>query len=105
MRGTTSTVTLTPTGGETYDAPTYGVMDIEPSRLELKFGGGGGWGDPLERDPNWVLRDVSDEVVSIEAAREIYGVVLDAAGSAVDALKTDARRQSIRESRGAVLVD
>ena len=73
-------------------------MDIEPSRLELKSGGGGGWGDPLERDPDWVLRDVSDEVVSVEAAHTIYGVVLDASGSAVDSQKTDARRQSLRES-------
>ena len=40
--------------------------------------GGGGWGDPLERDPKLVLRDVLDEIVSIEKAREDYGVVIDA---------------------------
>ena len=37
--------------------------------------GGGGWGDPLERDPQAVLRDVRNEFVSVEAAREDYGVV------------------------------
>lgn len=36
--------------------------------------GGGGWGDPRERPPEWVLEDVVDELVSIEKAREVYGV-------------------------------
>ena len=40
------------------------------------FGGGGGWGDPLLRDPQAVLDDVLDEYVSIEGARDDYGVVL-----------------------------
>ena len=38
--------------------------------------GGGGWGDPLRRDPEAVLRDVRDEYVSIENARSDYGVVV-----------------------------
>jgi N-methylhydantoinase B len=104
-RGTTSTVTLTPVGGKTYNCPTYGVIDIEPSRLELISGGGGGWGDPLERDADRVLRDVSDEVVSVEAAHDVYGVVLDASRTSVDGQQTDARRQALREAREAVLVD
>lgn len=40
--------------------------------------GGGGWGDPLERDPKLVLRDVLDEIVSIGKACDDYGVVIDA---------------------------
>ena len=39
--------------------------------------GGGGWGDPLERDPEAVARDVSNDKVSLAAARDQYGVVLD----------------------------
>jgi len=39
--------------------------------------GGGGWGDPLERDPELVRKDVRDEIVSLESARENYGVVLE----------------------------
>ena len=66
-------------------------------------GGGGGWGDPLERDPERVLRDVGDGVVSVEAARDAYGVVLDASGSAVDAKETEARRRALREGRAAEL--
>jgi N-methylhydantoinase B len=38
--------------------------------------GGGGWGDPLEREPELVLHDVVEGRVSLEAAREAYGVVL-----------------------------
>ena len=40
------------------------------------YGGGGGWGDPFERDPQAVLDDVLDEYVSVEGARREYGVVL-----------------------------
>jgi N-methylhydantoinase B len=40
------------------------------------YGGGGGWGDPLDRDPQAVLDDVLDEYVSIEGAERDYGVVL-----------------------------
>ena len=40
--------------------------------------GGGGYGDPIERVPDRVLEDVLDEYVSIEKAREDYGVVIDA---------------------------
>ena len=42
----------------------------------VRTGGGGGWGDPLERDPELVRADVLEELVSREAAREQYGVVL-----------------------------
>ena len=41
----------------------------------VRTGGGGGWGDPLERDPQLVRADVSEELVSRVAAREHYGVV------------------------------
>ena len=43
--------------------------------------GGGGFGDPLERDPVQVARDVTDNMaVSVEAAREVYGVMMAADG-------------------------
>jgi N-methylhydantoinase B len=45
-------------------------------RLVLKLPGGGGYGDPLERDPELVRRDVEDGLVSPEHALEAYGVVL-----------------------------
>lgn len=45
-------------------------------RYEYRYGGGGGWGDPLDREPEKVLEDVLDEYVSVEAAERDYGVVL-----------------------------
>jgi N-methylhydantoinase B len=45
-------------------------------RIMFDYGGGGGWGDPLDRDPQAVLDDVIDEYVSVEGARRDYGVVL-----------------------------
>jgi len=60
--------------------------------------GPGGWGDPLERDPACVLRDVENEFVSAGAAREAYGVVLDDAG-AVDRAETARLRAELRKAR------
>jgi N-methylhydantoinase B len=45
-------------------------------RLIYDYGGGGGWGDPLDRDPQAVLDDALDEYVSVEGAERDYGVVL-----------------------------
>lgn len=50
--------------------------------------GGGGWGDPMERDPDAVLDDVRNEKVSPESARQDYGVVIDLTRMAVDAAAT-----------------
>ena len=45
-------------------------------RIRYDYGGGGGWGNPFDRDPQAVLDDVLDEYVSVEAARREYGVAL-----------------------------
>ena len=57
--------------------------------------GGGGYGDPLARDPAAVAEDVADELVSVESARRDYGVALDA-GGAVDAAQTARLRRELR---------
>src|SRR5205823_5391102 len=62
--------------------------------------GAGGWGDPLERDPAAVLRDVRNELLSREKAEADYGVVIDLAGWTVDAKATAWRRTEIRKARG-----
>lgn len=56
---------------------------------------GGGFGDPLERDPRRVKDDVLDGVCSAEAADSVYGVVLDREGN-VDDAATSARRSAMR---------
>jgi N-methylhydantoinase B len=45
-------------------------------RVVLRLPGGGGHGDPFEREPAKVTRDVEDGLVSVERARDVYGVVL-----------------------------
>jgi len=57
---------------------------------------GGGLGDPLERDPRKVLEDVLDEHVSVESAREQYGVAVDVARGAVDEEETERLRANRR---------
>ncbi len=65
------------TDREVVVAPSVAGVRMETGdRLVYHFGGGGGWGDPLDRDPAAVLDDVWDEYVSFDAARERYGVVL-----------------------------
>ena len=65
--------------------------------LYVSWNGGGGIGDPLERDPQAVARDVFDRVVSPEAAAKVYGVVLNTDGFDPDA--TRQRRAAIRHGR------
>lgn len=61
-------------------------------------GGGGGWGDPLERDPERVLDDVINDYVSVEAAKDKYGVIIDVNTMTVDHDATDALRASMRSA-------
>jgi N-methylhydantoinase B len=62
--------------------------------------GGGGWGDPLERDPAAVLRDVRNEFISAARAEAAYGVVIDTNAWSVDAAATKRRRADMRQRRG-----
>ncbi len=79
--------------GPQFIPPKYGVRRLGPARMTALTPGGGGWGDPFERDPALVLRDVRDGVVSMAGAERDYGVVLAADGRAVDVDATAARRQ------------
>jgi N-methylhydantoinase B len=69
-----------------------------------RYGGGGGWGDPLERDPEQVKEDVLDEYVSPRGARYDYGVVLTGSVEdfdlAVDWKATKKLREEMRADRG-----
>ena len=68
--------------------------------LYVGSSGGGGWGDPLMREPDAVLGDVRGGLTSVRDAGEIYGVVFDAQATQVDAAATHARRDAIRAARG-----
>jgi N-methylhydantoinase B len=58
----------------------------------MQSGGGGGFGDPMERDPDLVAEDVREGYVSPGVAQSTYGVVLTAAGD-VDVYATKLRRE------------
>jgi N-methylhydantoinase B len=83
--------------------------ELLPSKLTMtmrrsdlfrhEVAGGGGWGDPLERDPALVLRDVLNDFVSERAAGEDYGVVLKGKPLAVDTAATAELRQQMRTRR------
>ena len=66
--------------------------------LYIASNGGGGYLDPLDRDPEAVLADVRDRLVSREAATTIYGTVLD--DDAVDVAMTAELRRSLVAQRG-----
>ncbi len=63
--------------------------------------GGGGWGDPLDREIELVRKDATEGRVSLASARDDYGVVLteDADGYAVDEVATDKLRAAQRAKR------
>ncbi len=94
---------------ENYMAP-QGARDVVPSKLTRMFykgevfrhvhPGGGGWGDPLERDPDLVLRDVRNEFITASKAEADYGVVIDAVRWQVDFAATQKRQSAIRAARG-----
>jgi N-methylhydantoinase B len=64
-----------------------------------EIAGPGGWGDPLERDPALVLKDVRNELVSLESARDDYGVVIERSRRAIDETATHKLRATLRARR------
>jgi len=86
-----------------------GLVDGEPLAagevMRVVTTGGGGWGDPLERDPERVRRDVAEGKVSPASARADYGVVLVASGDdpVVDEAATVELRTAQRAARKAPL--
>ena len=88
-------------GGQYVYPGRQGIWSVTPgSVFRYRTNGGGGWGDPRERDPERVIRDVRDEYVSIAAARDVYGVVIvgdpitDPEGLQIDWAATRALRGS-----------
>ncbi len=78
--------------GPRFVPPKYGVRRQGPARMIAHTPGGGGWGDPRQREPERVLRDVRDGIVSVTAAADVYGVVI--VGNSIDDAATAALRAS-----------
>jgi len=79
---------------------TWGVFPLMgKDALYVSWNGGGGFGDPLEREPDSVLRDVKDGIVSLDTARNIYGVVFADDSRAVDIAATASLRDQLYAQR------
>ena len=68
--------------------------------VSIRSGGGGGWGSPLERDVEQVLRDYVAGLIDLETAREIYGVVIHPDDHSVDMENTKRIREEKRKTLG-----
>ncbi len=77
----------------------YGLTQLKPGDLvTIDAPGGGGYGNPLERDPDMVESDVAEGYVSVEKAREEYGVVINPATLKIDRDATRALRGRLAKS-------
>ena len=75
-------------------------MDIKKGDVfRHVLAGAGGWGDPLERDPSAVLRDVRNELLSPAKAENDYGVIVNTKNWTVDDAATVQMRSKIRVAR------
>jgi N-methylhydantoinase B len=79
--------------------PSKGEFEVvrQGDRVHIRPAAGGGYGSPLEREPERVLDDVRDGYVSPDAAAELYGVVVDPDGRKVDVAATAQRRKAMAE--------
>ncbi|HOF57848.1 MAG TPA: hydantoinase B/oxoprolinase family protein [Syntrophorhabdaceae bacterium] len=76
----------------------YGLTQMKPGDVvTIDAPGGGGYGNPSEREPQMVLHDVIEGYVSIEEAKSEYGVVIDPTTLEIDTEETDRLRKSKQE--------
>jgi N-methylhydantoinase B len=75
----------------------FGLTRMKPGDvIVMDAAGGGGFGDPLDRDPEMVREDVIQGYVSLEKAKEDYGVVIDPATMKADLAGTEELRRSMK---------
>jgi N-methylhydantoinase B len=79
----------------------YGVTLRPGDRVIYRSNGGGGYADPLDRDPALVLEDVLDEWISLDRARDVYGVAIvvhdwETLAAEVDRAETERLRAALR---------
>ena len=95
--------TVTRHNKDSFKVPARLRFPLRPGdRMLCLTGAGGGYGDPLEREPEKVRDDVLDRKVSIEQARNSYGVVLDGTTGYLDEAATAALREALRKARGPI---
>ncbi|MBI3937676.1 MAG: hydantoinase B/oxoprolinase family protein [Betaproteobacteria bacterium] len=100
MPGASSRYVLVRRDGTRELIPSKGVFTMSAGdELHVHSCGGGGHGDPLDRDPAFVLDDAKRGKVSFESAREHYGVAIDPATWSVQREETEKLRQALHKRR------
>jgi N-methylhydantoinase B len=102
MGGGTSRVVINPGTPQEKEIRAFSDDNIwkKGDLVRVYTAGGGGWGDPFERETDHVLNDVLDGFVSVAAALESYGVVIDSNTLVIDERATTAKRRELGASRG-----
>ena len=90
--GQSGEMTLHDSDGGTQKAPKFGLRSTGPIRFHTQSPGGGGFGNPRTRDPDAVLRDWRDGLISQTTMTEVYGVAAAKNGRSVDLQATQALR-------------
>ncbi|MBW2057734.1 MAG: hydantoinase B/oxoprolinase family protein [Deltaproteobacteria bacterium] len=87
--------------GQKRQLPSKVTIQVEPgTRIVLRTAGGGGFGDPLERDPARVVRDVEEGLIGADRAEAEYGVVFEGKRGSLDEAATVALRSKGKDSKG-----
>ena len=79
--------------------PSFSLLREGPGTLRIKSAGGGGFGDPLSRNVDAVVRDVRDGIVSARAAGDVYGVAMTQDRKGADPVLTAALRSRLAPAR------
>jgi len=89
--------------GEKEEIPSKRDYDLnEGDEIHFVSSGGGGFGDPLKRKPEYTLQDVLDGRVSLSQAADEYGVVIDKDTMSISQEKTTKRREEKARLRGPI---
>lgn len=84
-------------GGEKVPLNRAGGVQVSPGdTLYFRAPGGGGYGDPLERELDHLQHDIDNEYVSVEAAERDYGAVVDHATGQIDRPASDEKRRQLK---------
>ncbi|EFK11757.1 hydantoinase B/oxoprolinase [delta proteobacterium NaphS2] len=84
---------------EVYDSKPGGLMINKGDVLKSTWQTSGGYGDPLERNPELVVKDIISERLSSEWAKKMYGVIIDRKTMEVDVSRTEMERKRMLEKR------
>lgn len=105
--GAANSFTVIRDGEVTQPSPVPGKVSGFPLKtgdvVREETAGGGGYGDPLKRNPDLVQADVAEGYLTVGEAAQRYGVVLN--GDSVDAAATEAKRAELSQIRISVAVE